>query len=231
MTPPDAPSPDRPVTGTMDEYHDMVQYARSTSMAVDDSVVLMPMKAMADLAAWAVATGRANAVWPFTFGLACCAIEMMALASSRFDLDRIGSLVFRGSPRQCDLMIVAGTVTYKMGLCVERLWHQMAEPRYVVSMGACATNSGPYSAHGYHVMRGVDLVIPVNVYTPGCPPRPETLLESILTLQKQIKTGQDVEIRRMWERAHRAQAERLKKAAEVSESAPVLVAASAAPQA
>lgn len=198
----------------MEEYRDLVEYARATSAMFEDSAVLMPFSALAKLAEWAVVTGRANAIWPFTFGLACCAIEMMATAASRFDLDRHGAGVFRATPRQCDLMIVAGTVTYKMGLCVERLWHQMAEPRYVISMGACATNSGPYVKNGYHVMRGVDLVVPVNIYTPGCPPRPETLIESVLALRKQIKSGEDVAIRKMWERAHKAQAARLAKVKE-----------------
>jgi NADH-quinone oxidoreductase subunit B len=159
--------------------------------------------------AWAIKHARANSIWPFTFGLACCAIEMMATAATRFDLDRFGAGVFRATPRQCDLMIVAGTVTYKMAERIERLYHQMAEPRWVISMGACATNGGPYDPHGYHVVRGVDLVVPVNVYTPGCPPRPESLIESILLLEKQILTGEDREIRRRWEITHRAQAERL----------------------
>ena len=186
--------PEGPLEGSIEEYRDLVQYARATSMAVEDSMVLLPFQAIAKLAEWAVTTGRANAIWPFTFGLACCAIEMMATAAARFDLDRIGAGVFRATPRQCDLMIVSGTVTYKMGLCVERLWLQMAEPRYVISM-ACATNSGPYYPHGYHVVRGRPPRSRQCIHTRMSPP-PETLIESILTLGTQI--GQDVEIRRMW---------------------------------
>ena len=129
--------------------------------------------------------GRAASPWYFQFGLACCAIEMMATAASRHDLDRIG-MVPRSSPRQADVMIVAGTVTMKMALRVKRLWEQMADPKYVVSMGSCATSGGPYWQYGYHVLKGVDLVVPVDVYVPGCPPRPEALIEGLLKLQEKI---------------------------------------------
>ncbi|MBI2026657.1 MAG: NADH-quinone oxidoreductase subunit B [Deltaproteobacteria bacterium] len=129
---------------------------------------------------------RSSSVWPFTFGLACCAIEMMATGAPKYDLDRFGAGVFRASPRQSDLMIVAGTVVIKMALRIERLFAQMPEPRYVISMGACATNGGPYWQHGYHVLKGVDRVIPVDVYVPGCPPRPEALIEGIMLLQKKM---------------------------------------------
>ncbi|MBL4888845.1 MAG: NADH-quinone oxidoreductase subunit NuoB [Candidatus Lindowbacteria bacterium] len=155
---------------------------------------------MLKLADWAISTSRLNSVWPFTFGLACCAIEMMASAAARFDMDRFGAGVFRATPRQSDLMIVSGTVTYKMGLCIERLWHQMPEPKWAIAMGACATNAGPYDAHGYHVMKGVDLIVPVSVYTPGCPPRPEALIGSLLHLQNMIKNGSDRSMRAAWER-------------------------------
>ncbi|MCS5649170.1 MAG: NADH-quinone oxidoreductase subunit B [Dehalococcoidia bacterium] len=128
---------------------------------------------------------RAASPWYFQFGLACCAIEMMATAASRHDLDRIG-MVPRSSPRQADVMIVAGTVTMKMALRVKRLWEQMADPKYVVSMGSCATSGGPYWQYGYHVLKGVDLVVPVDVYVPGCPPRPEALIEGLLKLQEKI---------------------------------------------
>jgi NADH-quinone oxidoreductase subunit B len=124
-----------------------------------------------------------------TFGLACCAIEMMATGASRYDLDRFGAGAFRATPRQSDVMIVAGTVTLKMASRIQRLYAQMPEPKFVISMGCCATSGGPYWEHGYHVLKGVDKVVPVDVYIPGCPPRPEALLEAFLKLQEKIRTG------------------------------------------
>ncbi|MCZ6793343.1 MAG: NADH-quinone oxidoreductase subunit NuoB [Planctomycetota bacterium] len=130
---------------------------------------------------------RANSVWPLTFGLACCAIEMMATGASKYDIDRFGSGPFRATPRQADLMIVAGTVTHKMAPRVKRLYDQMPEPKYVIAMGGCVIRGGPYVKHGYHVVKGVDLLIPVDVYIPGCPPRPEALLEGLFKVQKLMK--------------------------------------------
>lgn len=131
---------------------------------------------------------RQASIWPMTFGLACCAIEMMAAGASRFDLDRFGAGAFRATPRQADLMIVAGTVTFKMASRVRRLYEQMPDPKYVIAMGACTVGGGPYFKWGYHVVKGVDLVVPVDVYVPGCPPRPEALLEGLMRIQDKIKS-------------------------------------------
>jgi len=135
---------------------------------------------------WLMNWGRANSVWYLLFGLACCAIELMQTGGPRADLDRFGA-VFRASPRQSDFMIVAGTLTYKMAVRTKLLYDQMAEPKYVLSMGSCANNGGPYWRHGYHVLKGVDEVVPVDVYVPGCPPRPEALLYGLLKLQEKIQ--------------------------------------------
>src|SRR5271169_3460741 len=129
--------------------------------------------------------GRKNSVWPLTFGLACCAIEMIATTMARYDLARFGAEVFRPSPRQADLMIVSGTVTKKMAPQVVRLYNQMPEPKYVIAMGACAISGGPFK-QGYNVLKGIDRYIPVDVHIPGCPPRPEALMHAFMTLQKKI---------------------------------------------
>jgi NADH-quinone oxidoreductase subunit B len=129
---------------------------------------------------------RLSALYQMQFGLACCAIEMMAASASNFDSMRFG-IIPRATPRQTDVMFVAGTVTIKMASRIKRLYDQMSEPRYVISMGNCSNCGGPYWEHGYHVLKGVDRVIPVDVFIPGCPPRPEALLEGIMKLQEKIR--------------------------------------------
>ena len=133
----------------------------------------------------AVRWAQTKSMWPDTFGLACCAIEMIAAAASRYDIARFGGEVFRPSPRQADLMIVAGTVTKKMAPQIVRLYNQMPDPKYVISMGACAISGGPFK-QGYNVLKGIDRYIPVDVYIPGCPPRPEALLHAFMELQRKI---------------------------------------------
>jgi NADH-quinone oxidoreductase subunit B len=137
-----------------------------------------------DLVKWS----RKNSTWPASFGLACCAIEMMATGASRFDLSRFGMEVFRGSPRQADLMIVAGRVSQKMAPVLRQVYDQMMEPKWVISMGVCASSGGMFN--NYAIVQGVDQVVPVDVYAPGCPPGPETLLHAILTLHHLIETGE-----------------------------------------
>jgi NADH-quinone oxidoreductase subunit B len=133
---------------------------------------------------WLVNWARRSSIWPVTFGLACCAIEMMAMSASRYDVARFGAEVFRGSPRQADLMIVAGRLSRKMAPVLRRIYDQMPEPKYVISMGACASVGGVFD--NYAIVQGVDQVVPVDVFVPGCPPRPESLIYGIVELQKKI---------------------------------------------
>jgi len=145
--------------------------------AFGDSIITTSIEQVAD---W----GRKSSLWPALFGLACCAIEMMAAGASRYDLARFGSEVFRASPRQADLMIVSGRVCQKMAPVLRQIYDQMPEPKWVISMGACASSGGIFN--NYAVIQGVDKIVPVDVYIPGCPPRPEALMDGIMKLQEKI---------------------------------------------
>ena len=141
--------------------------------------------AIDDVINWA----RSNSLWPLVFGTSCCAIEMMSTASAKYDWSRFGFEVARATPRQADVIIIAGTIVNKMAPVLKRLYDQMADPKYVVAMGACATSGGPFFYNTYSVVKGADHVIPVDVYIAGCPPRPEALLHALISLQKKIKSG------------------------------------------
>ena len=153
--------------------------------AMEDGFMVTSLEAAVN---WA----RESSLWPMTFGLACCAIEMMATGAPRYDIDRFGAGAFRASPRQADLMIVAGTVNLKMAERVRRLYDQMPDPKFVIAMGACTCGGGPYFKYGYNVAKGVDLVVPVDVYVPGCPPRPEALLEGLMRVQDKIRAMREL---------------------------------------
>ena len=152
-----------------------------TSQNVEDHVMLGKLSELVD---WA----RKGSLWPLTFGLACCAIEMMATVGAKYDISRFGAEVFRASPRQADVMIVAGRVSQKMAPVLRQIYDQMAEPKWVISMGVCASTGGMFN--NYAIVQGVDQIVPVDVYVPGCPPGPETLMHGILTLHDQIRTGE-----------------------------------------
>ena len=146
----------------------------------DSNIVIAKME---DVMNWA----RLSSLWQLSFGLACCAIEMMAASASNYDFDRFGVMP-RPTPRQADVIIISGTVTLKMATRIKRLYEQMPDPKYIISMGSCSNSGGPYWEHGYHVLKGIDRIIPVDVYVPGCPPRPEALFEGLLKLQEKIRT-------------------------------------------
>jgi NADH-quinone oxidoreductase subunit B len=165
----------RPVSGSQEALDAAVQEE------VERGVLFTTLGGMVN---WAVNQARANAIWPLGFGLACCAIEMMAIVGPRFDVSRFGAEVFRNSPRQADLMIVAGRVSVKMAPVLRRLYDQMPDPKWVISMGACASCGGMFN--NYAIVQGVDKIVPVDVYVPGCPPRPEGLIHGIMKLQEKI---------------------------------------------
>jgi NADH-quinone oxidoreductase subunit B len=176
-----------PAARTAQEKRILELYEQISAEGLERNLLVAPLDALFN---W----GRAWSLWPATFGLACCAIEMMAAGAPKTDLDRFGAGAFRPSPRQADVMIVAGTVTYKMAPRLKRVYDQMGEPRFVIAMGGCAIGGGPYSRYGYHVVKGVDRIVPVDVYVPGCPPRPEALLDGLFRLQDKIR--QDTILRR-----------------------------------
>ena len=197
MTEPTVPDPAAPTAEAMlremvEEPRELTRYLGYLKALRADglggSALVVPLDA-------AINWSRANSIWPLTFGIACCAIEMMAVGASKFDLDRFGAGAFRPTPRQADLMIVAGTVTHMMAPRLRRLWEQMPDPKFVMAMGACTIGGGPYCKHGYSVIKGIDKFVPVDIYVAGCPPRPEALIDALLKLQEKIRTDRPLEER------------------------------------
>jgi len=162
----------------------LIDTSATTLVTLDDGTKILPPNLIITSLDKIVNWSRLSSIWPTTFGLACCAIEMMAAGAAHYDFDRFG-IIFRGSPRQSDCMIVAGTVTKKMAPVVRRLYDQIPEPRYVVAMGSCACTGGVFRT--YSTVQGCDTFLPVDVYVPGCPPRPETLMEGMMLLQEKIR--------------------------------------------
>jgi len=168
------------------------------ALRLDDNVLVTRLEPLAN---WLANWGRANSLWPMPFATACCGIELMATGASRYDIARFGAEAMRFSPRQCDLMIVAGRVVMKMVPVMQRIWLQMTEPKWCISMGACASSGGVFDT--YAVVQGIDRFIPVDVYVPGCPPRPEQLIQSILDLQEKIRQTGTVTGKEFAQRTHR----------------------------
>jgi len=204
MKAPTPPTPNIPPT-EWEEFKDLQEWVKFRQERTDGDQVSDTFAGLADRlehfpGGWLMVASteklfnwaRKSSIWPVTFGLACCAIEMMATFASRFDVERFGMVPW-ASPRHADLMIVSGTVTIKMAPMLKRIYEQMPDPKWCISMGSCANSGGPFR-HGYHVVKGVDRVVPVDVYVPGCPPTPESLMFGILKLQEQVaefqKTGQ-----------------------------------------
>jgi NADH-quinone oxidoreductase subunit B len=184
-------------TPTWEEFRDLQDWVKHRQVRGEDDKISGAFAGLADRlehfpGGWLMVTStekifnwaRRSSMWPVTFGLACCAIEMMATFASRFDVERLGMVPW-ASPRHADLMIVSGTVTIKMAPMLRRIWEQMADPKWVISMGSCANSGGPFR-HGYHVVKGVDRVVPVDVYVPGCPPTPESLMFGIVRLHERV---------------------------------------------